>query len=117
MTDEELRELDRQVAEHEGYVVAAWDSTAIQRRLRFVQEAAIRPGKFRWPHPKEVDLPLDLEGVPVYSTDWCAAGPLLEKYELDLIKFAWGWAVGDMDDYGDTPLIAICRAVLAISKE
>ena len=62
----------------------------------------------------------------LYSTDWRAAGPLLEKYQLDLYH---EWSESDVpprwqacnlattgvrcDALFETPLIAICQAVLA----
>lgn len=54
-----------------------------------------------------------------YSTNWALTGPLVEKHRLDLISaYSGDWFVTslrhDMSDrgQGDTPLIAICRAVV-----
>lgn len=55
-----------------------------------------------------------------YSTNWALAGPLLEKHGIDLencvdpVRWrAVAWANGCWTDAeGDTPLIAICRAVV-----
>lgn len=57
-----------------------------------------------------------------YSTNWAMGGPLVEKYKLDLIRgdiFSNGWQVSGETKLGyeyavegDTPLIAICRAVV-----
>ncbi|CDG95856.1 conserved hypothetical protein [Xenorhabdus bovienii str. puntauvense] len=61
------------------------------------------------------------------STDWAQCGQLIEKYEMDLTPvmggtYCAGLSITDgalcTDDYvsivyGDTPQIAICRAVVA----
>ena len=56
-----------------------------------------------------------------YSTNWAPAGPLVEKYHLMLESNMGGeWAADCFDgdrmqwyrSKGDTPLIAICRAVV-----
>lgn len=61
--------------------------------------------------------PAGIDGVMVldYSTNWALAGPLLEKSRFTICAAPdrkWtiphvGFAI-----YGDTPLIAICRAVV-----
>lgn len=55
-------------------------------------------------------------GVMRYSTEWAQGGPLIEKREIDLTyetdgqrRIAW---CGPTHSYGDTPLQAICRAVV-----
>ena len=53
-----------------------------------------------------------------YTRDWSAVGPLLEKYKLTVAprgKTVW-YATGGSLIFavGTTPLIAICKAVLAI---
>jgi hypothetical protein len=51
-----------------------------------------------------------------YSTDWSQGGPLIEKYSLDIEKLGSEWAAYPLDEFqrafGDTPLQAICRAVV-----
>jgi len=61
-----------------------------------------------------------------YSTNWALAGPLVEKHTMQVYKGCnqesfpgWSAALGLAHDYeaddvqmGDTPLIAICRAVV-----
>lgn len=50
------------------------------------------------------------------STDWAHGGPLIEKYHLNVSECdppAWRAWSNDLDaEYGDTPLRAICRAVV-----
>lgn len=52
------------------------------------------------------------------SFDWARGGPLIEKYRMDLAKIVHSWwaiAVTDgraHDTRGDTPLQAVCRAVV-----
>ena len=54
-----------------------------------------------------------------YSTDWAQGGPLIAKYHVDLLD-QWnmgmpaGWKAETVhgNAYGDTPLQAICRAVV-----
>jgi len=50
-----------------------------------------------------------------YSTNWALAGPLVEKYEMLVTHGRAGWVAlaGKSDsELCDTPLIAICRAVV-----
>lgn len=54
-----------------------------------------------------------------YSTDWAQGGPLIQKHSLDLINaFDGSWFVTSLRhkvedaQHGDTPLQAICRAVV-----
>jgi len=51
-----------------------------------------------------------------YSTNWALAGPLVEKHRLDVYWLAGRWRADiqrlPMYAAGDTPLIAICRAVV-----
>lgn len=61
--------------------------------------------------------PAGIDGVMVldYSTNWALTGPLVEKYGMGLIPNQQAWT--SMRDRvgataGDTPLIAICRAVV-----
>lgn len=59
-----------------------------------------------------------LNNFPVavrYSTDWAQGGPLIEKYNLDMFEVddIWSSSVFEQPDIdGDTPLQAICRAVV-----
>lgn len=50
------------------------------------------------------------------STNWAQGGPLIEKYNLDIDKIGPAqWLATDNGDtygIGDTPLQAICRAVV-----
>lgn len=50
------------------------------------------------------------------STQWAHGGPLIEKYHLNVSECdppAWRAWSNDLDaEYGDTPLQAICRAVV-----
>lgn len=88
--------------------------------------------------PKQIcvrTVPCEIAGVPPiqkridYSTNWALAGPLVEKHEINLhrwkddtefwaAEFAYESHYHDVyaDDYVaegcDTPLIAICRAVV-----
>ena len=66
--------------------------------------------------------PAGIDGVMVldYSTNWALTGPLVEKHTVELENpvdpvrwraIHWG-AAGWTDAEGDTPLIAICRAVV-----
>lgn len=66
--------------------------------------------------------------IPRYDTDWAAAGPLVERYAIDVFRGLtskrWSAAVWTesadlvepqreyMD--GDTPLIAVCNLLLAL---
>lgn len=48
------------------------------------------------------------------STDWAIGGPLIEKYDIEVMKHGRRWR-GDgpeFVEFGDTPLQAICRAVV-----
>lgn len=55
-----------------------------------------------------------------YSTNWAAGGPLVEKHMLELenlvdpVRWSARFWNGSrlLDEYGPTPLIAICRAVV-----
>lgn len=53
-----------------------------------------------------------------YSNSWAWAGPLLEKHEMHLAYLTNNedcgpaWMINYGEDVGDTPLIAICRAVV-----
>ncbi|MGJ0578577.1 phage protein NinX family protein [Xenorhabdus bovienii] len=60
--------------------------------------------------------------TPEYSTDWSECGPLIEKYNIELVNelldcvLFWSANCNYVsDDYldGQTPQIAICRAVVA----
>lgn len=53
--------------------------------------------------------------LPAYSRDWAACGPLIEKYELEVLPVRGnGWSVcrGSFCSRGNTPTQAICRAVV-----
>lgn len=51
-----------------------------------------------------------------YSTNWALTGPLVEKHHLNVSETdpaGWvAWSDSPSTQYGDTPLIAICRAVV-----
>lgn len=48
-----------------------------------------------------------------YSTNWALTGPLVEKHRLNVVERVQGWRAYDAySAIGDTPLIAICRAVV-----
>jgi hypothetical protein len=51
-----------------------------------------------------------------YSSKWETGGPLIEKHRVDLYWIAGhsgcGAFIGSDDGHGDTPLQAICRAVV-----
>jgi hypothetical protein len=49
-----------------------------------------------------------------YSTNWARGGPLIEKYCLDVARYGAEWAAYTEDTraFADTPLQAICRAVV-----
>lgn len=53
-----------------------------------------------------------------YSTNWALTGPLLTMHEMHLTyltnneDYGPAWMINYGDDIGDTPLIAICRAVV-----
>lgn len=62
--------------------------------------------------------------IPEYSTNWHDGGPLIEKYDIDLIVAAdkdkpnrvEAEIFGEDEiytQYGDTALIAVCRCVVA----
>lgn len=61
----------------------------------------------------------DARDVPAevlrYSTDWAQGGPLIEEYGLAIEPCPPAWWANEPDSpavMGDTPLIAICRAVV-----
>jgi hypothetical protein len=62
--------------------------------------------------------PAGIDGVMVldYSTNWALSGPLVEKWSVSLDQPHWyakAWKGGYWSEgTGDTPLIAICRAVV-----
>jgi len=72
-----------------------------------------------------------LTRIPRYDTDWSATGPLIQQYGINLERAqaarpdgspysAWRWAkpedeIPPKKQWGDTPLIAICNFILAIS--
>ena len=101
MSDEELAKLDLQVARAIGWT--QW-------------------GPCDGLHWQDMDGNHTRDGTPFTpSTEWSDAGPLVTEYNIDLERcwrgesrgFWWkaGYA-GDVDS-GPTPLIAICRAVIA----
>jgi len=52
------------------------------------------------------------------SNDWSQGGPLIEKYEVDIVSMGqWEAMIDDhvypWITYGSTPLIAACRAIVA----
>lgn len=54
-----------------------------------------------------------------YSTNWALTGPLVEKYQMEFRAYAsdnWAASIPQLRylkrSTGDTPLIAICRAVV-----
>lgn len=53
--------------------------------------------------------------VKRYSTDWAQGGPLIERHNLEVYRWNEEWeAWCNSDEYcrAETPLIAICRAVV-----
>lgn len=80
--------------------------------------------------------------LPDYDTDWAAAGPLIERYGISVLKDEtgdprqydprelWSAHVGvsllgaeyglilddDMVEYAEAPLTAVCRLLIAMSK-
>lgn len=66
--------------------------------------------------------------VPLYDTDWAATGPLIEQYgfwlrQLDqTLSGPQPWHAFRNDDltfprgFGPTPLIAVCRLILALAE-
>jgi len=71
-----------------------------------------------------------------YDTDWSATGPLIERYEIVVLRdirshaktYCWMAVVGAQDDHGyldkdypdegngKSPLVAVCNLILALSK-
>ena len=133
MTPEELRELDRQVAIHEGLHPVLrhyeFDPECGGQEVFHRFENAPEPADHNW-RGYEVDWCVwDYARwvvMDAYSTDWSATGPLLEKYGLSLFdrwtagrdapaNIRWSsWSKQCSPVWGETPLIAICQAVLAI---
>lgn len=61
--------------------------------------------------------PHGIDGVMVldYSTNWALTGPLVDGRRLDIMCIPTeGWAayIGSYPVWGDTAMIAICRAVV-----
>ena len=64
--------------------------------------------------------------VPRYDTDWSATGPLIERFRLEVIPTpheskAWLAATEINAQHkdnrlGQTPLIAVCNLILALSE-
>jgi len=60
--------------------------------------------------------------VPRYDTDWSFIGPLIEKHEMAIFPEAPGlWAATEYryelyDQYGPTPLVAVCNLLLALKE-
>lgn len=59
---------------------------------------------------------------PRFTTDWSATGPLIEKYclslEFDENNREWGaYAPGEDWQYEQSPLIAACRAIIAMEEK
>ena len=64
------------------------------------------------------------EPIPRYDTDWSAAGPLIEKYEIHL-HTGWhacldlGCEAGEFEHgpvgSGETPMLAVCDLILALA--
>lgn len=59
--------------------------------------------------------------IPRYDTDWSAAGPLIERFQIHLrcdgeIQRPWTACLRDeqpvSEQKGDTPLIAICNLIV-----
>jgi hypothetical protein len=88
-----------------------------------------------------VASPYHLEQIPRYDTDWSATGPLIEKYRINIgapspqDSCVWVNRPADGDPAlrmwdsttemlgcadiaveGETPLIAVCHLILALSK-
>ena len=47
------------------------------------------------------------------STDWSQGGPLIEWYYVDVESGPWSAYYGRKTMHGDSPLIAVCRAIVA----
>ena len=114
MTKEELTELDRAVAEALGWKLLAepaprhWACDSLL--------AHINPdGDYVCP---------DCQGIPSYSTSPTQWAELLERFKIslhysddtDLWCSNWGEYI-PTEEYGPTPGIAVCRAVVALHKE
>lgn len=60
-----------------------------------------------------VGMALPMALVLDYSTNGALTGPLVEKHQLNVVERSQGWrAYYTYSATGDTPLIAICRAVV-----
>ena len=68
----------------------------------------------RMPYHDPIIGPDEIRMQP--STSWAQGGPLWTKAGFDVVKCGDEWAAYDNDAvtrvFGDTPLIAICRAVV-----
>lgn len=67
----------------------------------------------------------EVEQVTRYDTDWAVTGPLIEKYgfwlrQLDTPEQPWDAFRNDDQTFprgfGPTPLIAVCRLILALAE-
>lgn len=101
MTPRELADLDLAVAEAEGVEVmlVGLDCSTRDPRWGALVQKAYQP-----------------------TRDWSLAGPLLDKYKLNLghdHRGAWATdrSVEGMVHYAETTCIAICKAVVALKKE
>lgn len=101
----------RRVSELEGAELDYWTAEAIG-----LERIPGEPAQFRYWSDKDGDH----SGTWSPSTDWSQGGPLCEKYVTHLQLWANGtwiahYASGDCGDEqpGPTPLIAICRALVA----
>lgn len=121
--------LDRAVAEALGFVFAETPATPGKAPdgLSFCREGSTHwcryPGSLMRPRPG-VESPwvcATCHGYPQpYSTDWQHGGPLIERYEIDIIKrqYAPGWMAYRGDHYasGDTPLQAVARCIVVLHR-
>jgi hypothetical protein len=98
---------------------------------RMLVNVKVHPEYKRWcvPHEGE-DVWAETQDVPRYDTDWCAAGLMIEKYEITLVKeyndprwlaYAGYFACADETIWtartdADTPLLAVCHLILALKE-
>lgn len=78
--------------------------------------------------PGPVTLGRPPERIPRYDTDWSATGPLIERnsFALDLREAGWaataltrlddevGLAIPYEVEFGATPLVAVCKLIVAL---
>ena len=131
MNEQELAELDLAVARAEGWRDVGGDSHCrpLHRLSLDFPGTVIADFNSKGPHPA-LESPNgglvyfcgchNTTEVPRFSTDGAEAMRLLEKYEICLYrKYTGKWVAhrpkGPAIEFGPTPAIAICRAVVALS--